>query len=166
MDSQHYPVYYQSYIDKVPEGNLIDLLEFSLNESFKSLVMIPEDKGNYAYEEGKWTIKQILQHVIDTERIFNYRALAFARGEKNEIMGFDHNAYADHGKAENRSIKSLLEEWKRLRASTIDLFKSFSEAQLEIKGKANGKELEVKQIGYVIIGHEMHHVSVIEQKYL
>lgn len=166
METQHYPVYYHAYIERVPEGEIVDLLDFSLAESLKTLVMIPESKGEYRYESGKWSIKDVLQHLIDTERIFNFRALAFARGEKNEIAGYDHNAYVDHANANRRSLKSLLEEYRRLRASTIDLFKSFDQDQLKLKGKANGQTLSVAQIGYVIIGHEMHHVGIIEERYL
>ncbi|MAY83772.1 MAG: damage-inducible protein DinB [Flavobacteriales bacterium] len=165
MDAQHYPVYYQSYIEKVPEGNLVDLLDFSLSESLKTLVMIPESKGDHRYEEGKWSIKDILQHLIDTERIFCFRALAFSRGEQNEIAGYDHDLYVQNANADQRSMKSLLEELRRLRASTIDLFKSLNDEQLKLKGKANGQVLSVEQIGHVIIGHEMHHVAIIEERY-
>lgn len=166
MDAQHYPVYYHSYIERVPEGELVELLDFSLAESLKTLVMIPESKGDYRYESDKWSIKDIIQHLIDTERIFNFRALAFARGDKNEIAGYDHDAYVERANADHKTMKSLLEEYRRLRASTIDLFKSFDEDLLELTGKANGQNLSVEQIGYVIIGHEMHHVGVIEDRYL
>lgn len=166
METQSFPVYYHSYIEKVPEGELIELFDFSLKESLRSLVMIDDEKGNYAFAEGKWTIKDILQHLIDTERIFCYRALAFARGDQTNIPGYDHNAYVESAQANQRSMKSLLEELKRLRASTIDLFSNLSEDQMKLKGTANGQELSVKQLAYVIIGHEMHHLSVINQKYL
>ncbi len=166
MDASNYPEYYRQYIERIPKGELIDLLPFSLNEALKTLVMISEEKGNYAYEEGKWTIKEVLQHLIDTERIFCFRALAFARGEKNEIAGFDHNEYTAESKAEKRTMKSLLEELKRLRASTIDLFGSMDAEMLGRSGTANGKKIGVDQIGYVIVGHEMHHVKMIEEKYL
>ena len=166
MDAQHYPVYYQSYIERVPEGNLVDLLDFSLSESLKTLVMIPESKGDHRYESGKWSIKDILQHLIDTERIFCFRALAFSRGEQNEIAGYDHDLYVQNANADQRSMKSLLEELRRLRASTIDLFKSLNDEQMKLKGKANGQVLSVEQIGHVIIGHEMHHVAIIEERYL
>lgn len=166
MNSQTYPVYYQGYIDKVPEEKLLEILQLTLSESLKSLVMISEEKGNYAYESGKWTIKDVLQHLIDTERIFCYRALAFARGESNDIPGYDHNAYVENANVGNRSMKSLLEEMKRLRSSTIDLFSTFNKETLERKGKANGQELSVEQIGHIIIGHEMHHIRIIEERYV
>ena len=166
MDSKKYPVYYQSYIDRVPEGELIDLFQFSLSEALKTLVMISEDKGNYAYDEGKWTIKQVVQHLIDVERILTYRALCFARGESTDLPGFDHDEYVNQSDPSHRSMKSLLEELKGLRATTINLFASFNEEMLARGGVANGVELKVHQQGFVIIGHLMHHVRVIETRYL
>jgi uncharacterized damage-inducible protein DinB len=166
MNPTNFPGYFKTYIEKVPEGALLESLQFSLNECMKSLVMIDDSKGNRAYAEGKWTIKELLQHMIDTERIFCFRALAFARGEKAEITGFDQDLYVKESNANQRSMKSILEEYKRLRASTIDLFQSFSDEAIKRKGVASNNELSVEQIGYVIIGHEMHHVSIIEERYL
>jgi len=166
MDSTGYPSFYQAYIEKIPNGELIDLFSFSLSESLKSLVMISEEKGNYSYEEGKWSIKTVLQHLIDVERILSYRALAIARGENNNIPGFDHDSYALESKGDHRTVKALLEELKRLRASTIDLFSSMDQDMLSKVGKANGYDFRPEQLGYVIIGHEMHHVSVLEERYL
>lgn len=166
IDLQTYPVYYHSYIEKVPKGEPLELLDFVLKESLKTLVMISEDKGSYRYAEGKWSIKDILQHLIDTERIFCFRALSFARGEQKEIFGYDHDAYVENAKADLRTVKSLLEELRRVRQSTIDLFQSFSDEMMFKKGKANGVELSVAQILYIILGHEIHHIGVIEEKYL
>lgn len=166
INVETFPVYYQSYISKVPDVDPLELLSFVQKESLKTLVMVSEDKGNYRYAEGKWSIKDILQHLIDTERIFCFRALSFARGEQNEIAGYDHNSYVDHGQADLRTVKSLLEEFKRLRQSTIDLFSSLSEEMLQAKGTANGVEFEVNQFIYIILGHEIHHIGVIEERYL
>ena len=166
MNSETYPEYYQSYIERIPEGDAFSLLEIGLKETLKSLVMVSEERANWAYAEGKWSIKEVLQHIIDTERIYAYRALSFARGESNAIQGYDHNPYAAASGANRRSLKELLEELKRLRASTIDLFKSFSEEMLQAKGNANNLEMTAEQIMYILIGHELHHIWVLEQKYL
>ncbi|MEQ8910068.1 MAG: DinB family protein [Vicingaceae bacterium] len=167
MKAETFPVYYHDYIKLVPEQtDPQELLDYSLKELFKSLAMVTEEKAEQAYAEGKWSIKDIVQHMIDTERIFCFRALAFARGEKQDIFGYDHNAYVNQAKANNRSLKAMLEELKRLRQSTKDLFESFDETMFARKGTANGKELSVEQIRLVIIGHEMHHLKVIESKYL
>lgn len=166
MDSKAYPEYYQSYIERIPEGDAFSLLELGLKETLKSLVMVSEEKANEAYAEGKWSIKEVIQHIIDTERIYAFRALSFARGENNAIRGYDHNEYAAASNANRRSLKELLEELKRLRASTVDLFKSFSDDMLQAKGNTNDLEMTAEQIMYILIGHELHHVWVLEQKYL
>lgn len=166
MNHNFYPVYYHSYISKVPEGNPMDLFSMSLKELLSSLAMVSDQQANESYAEGKWSIKEILQHLIDTERIFSFRALAFARGDQNEIQGYDHEAYAEKSNANQRTLKSLLEELKELRTSTQTLFQSFSSEMLQQSGIANGQKLKVEQLQYIIIGHEMHHLSIIEQKYL
>lgn len=167
MNSKTYPVYYQSYIDKIPENaDPFELLDYSLKELFKSLVMVSEDQSSVGYEEGKWSIKDLVQHLIDTERIFCFRALAFARGDENEIQGYDHDAYVVQANANHRTLKDLLEELKRLRQSTKDLFASFSDEMMKREGVANGQKLSVEQFLYIIIGHEMHHLKIIDTKYL
>lgn len=167
MNNPTPPVYYQNYIELVPKGNDPQaLFDYALKELFKSLVMVTEDKASKGYAEGKWSIKDIVQHLIDTERIFGFRALSFARGEKTKIFGYDHNQYVDAAMANYRSLKSLMEELKRLRETTKDLFASFSEQALQQKGVANGHELSVEQLRLIIIGHELHHLKVIESKYL
>ena len=166
MNSENYPDYYKGYIDRIPAGEPNQLLESGLKETLISLAMVSEEKAAESYEEGKWSIKDVLQHIIDTERIFCFRALSIARGEKEGISGYDHNAYAKRGEANQRTLKSLLEEYKRLRASTIDLFKSFSSTAYVEEGSANGLKFTPEQIQYIIIGHELHHINVIQQRYL
>lgn len=118
------------------------------------------------YAEGKWSIKEVVQHLIDTERIFCYRALSFARGEQGQIPSYDHNKYTAKYQANKRSLKSLLEEIKLVRVATISLFKSFSVNMLSNVGNANGLEITPEKILNVIIGHKLHHVWVLDQKYL
>lgn len=166
MDIQSFPVYYQGYIELVPKGDPLSLLQEVQKESIKSLAMITEQKANAAYAPRKWSIKDILQHIMDTERIFSYRALSFARGESMSLPGYDHDSYAKNASANERSFKDLLEEWKILRASTVALFKSFDATAMVKKGIANEKELSVQQILMVLIGHELHHIKIIEERYL
>lgn len=166
MDVKNYPVYYQAYIEKVPQGDPLLLLEAGVKESLRTLAMVSEEKANWAYAEGKWSIKDIIQHIIDTERILSFRALSFARGESSKINGYDHNSYVDEASANQRSLKDLLEELKRLRASTIDLFTSFTPEMLARKGNANGIDFIAEQFLYIILGHEIHHMDVIQQRYL
>jgi uncharacterized damage-inducible protein DinB len=167
MSHNNPPVYYQNYLDLLPNGvPPQELFDYSLKELFKCLVMFTEEQAAEAYAKGKWSVKDIVQHLIDTERIFCYRALVFARGDRNEILGYDHEVYVENAAAGQRSLKSMLEELKRLRQSTKDLFASFDEKMLGRKGKANGTELSVAELRCIIIGHEMHHLKVIESKYL
>ncbi len=166
MNIESYPEYYRPYIQKVPKGEPLAILKVVQKESLATLVMVSEDKAMHRYAEGKWSIKDIVQHLIDTERIFCFRALAFARGDKTNISGYDHDAYVVKAKADQRSMKSLLEEWKRVRSSTIDLFESFDAEMLKRKGIANEVEFAVEQFISIIIGHEMHHIQIIEQRYL
>ena len=166
MNSESYPTYFHPYISKIPDGDPIQLLEIGIKETLSTLVMVTEEKANFSYAKGKWSIKDIVQHLIDTERIFTYRALAIARGESVELIGYDHEAYVREANADSRSLKTLLEEYKRLRLSTIDLFSSFSKEVFKKRGNANGMEISVEQLQYILIGHELHHLWVIQQKYL
>ena len=166
MDIKTFPVYYQAYIAKVPKGDPILLLEHGVKETLKTLAMVSEEKANWAYAEGKWSIKDIVQHIIDTERILCFRALSFARGEKAKINGYDHDAYVDEAHGSSRSLKDLLEELNRLRASTIDLFKSLTPEMLARTGNANGTDFKAEQFLYIILGHEIHHMEVVQERYL
>lgn len=167
MNSANYPSYYRSYIDAIPENqDPMFLLENGFKETVKSLAMVTEEQANGSYQEGKWSIKEIVQHLIDCERIFCFRALSIARGEKKEIFGFDHDLYAKNSAANKRSLKGLLEEFQRQRHSTIDLFSSFTKEAIAQEGTANGLPIKPEQIQYIIIGHEMHHRRIIEERYL
>ena len=161
-----YPPYFKNYIDLVVEDNLKDALknqESDINNFFAS---IPEAKSNEAYAPGKWTLKELLQHIIDTERIFNYRALAFARKEYNSLPGFDENEYAANSDANNRNWKDLCEELIAVRKATVFLFNSFTEDVLHNSGLANNKPVTVLALGYVIAGHFIHHKIIAKERYL
>ena len=138
--------------------NVISVVDFYQN--------IPSEKLDHAYAEGKWTPKDILLHIIDTERVFVYRAMRIARQDKTEMVGFEQDDYIDAGKANNRTINSLIEEYKAVRNATIVLFDSFSDEELKSIGKANGSPVSVRAIGYIITGHENHHNNVIRERYL
>jgi len=166
MNSEHYPEYYKPYIEKIPAGDPMYLLEEGNRESMRVLALISESQANYRYQEGKWSIKEIIQHLIDSERVFCFRAMSFARGEKQQLAGYDHDSYAQNSQADYRPLKDLLEEMQSCRKSTIHLFKSFAAHMMDEVGNANGLDISVAQILHVIIGHELHHIHVIQQKYL
>jgi hypothetical protein len=124
------------------------------------------DKFDYSYAGGKWTIKDIIQHIIDAERIFTYRALRFSRNDKTELPGFDENIYVDDANGSKRSIMELLTELSAVRHSTMLLFKTFNEEQLLRIGIASNNPMSVRALGFVIIGHQNHHQKVFEERYL
>jgi len=162
-----YNPYYQPYIDKAEIsqsfGDALTSNGLLTHDFYKA---IPKNKLDYVYEKGKWTIKEILLHLIDAERVFAYRALRISRQDKTELAGFDQDDYVTTGNAVNRSIESLISEYKSVRQSTISLFNSFSDNDLKAIGTASGSIVSVRAIGHIIIGHENHHRQIIEERYL
>ena len=167
FNENEFAPFYANYIAKANNNlSIIDgLIQQSIIvvEFFKS---IPGDKLNYRYSEGKWTVKDILLHLIDAERIFAYRALRIARNDKTALHGFEENDYVIEAEADDRSISSLLEEYKMVRNSTICLFKSFKNEQMLRLGMASNCLVSVRAIGIIIQGHEKHHLEIIKERYL
>jgi uncharacterized damage-inducible protein DinB len=153
-------------MDKVNDLPLLDSLAIGKLETINFFKNIPKSKLEYQYEENKWTIKEILIHIIDTERVFNYRALQFARSEITNLEGFDENEFVLNAGLNTRTIDSILEEYSIVRDASIVLFKNFSEESLKRIGKANHNSLSVRAAGFLICGHETHHKEVIEERYL
>ncbi len=165
-DLNRVPEYFHKYISQVEEDDLMDALQKQTRSFLRFLKEIPKDKRNYRYAEDKWTIKEVLQHIIDTERVFCYRALCFARKEAASLPSFDENSYADNSKAGQRKWKEMVNEFESVRQSTITLFDSFDDEQMNASGTASGKSNYVAGIGFTIPGHVNHHVNVIKEKYL
>jgi hypothetical protein len=164
--ANEYAPYYKNYITLVPDGSLLEFLA-SQGESFASLLRtLPESKLLHRYAEGKWSIKDIAQHVIDSERIFAYRALSIARNDPHALPGFEENDYAAVANADDRNGEALAEDFTTARASTIALYKSFDESALTRKGIANNQPITVRSLGYIIAGHGLHHINVIKERYL
>lgn len=159
------PEFYRGYIQSVLDADYLDLLGNVYADAIAILDDISEKKANYAYAKDKWTIKDILQHIIDSERIFTYRMVAISRGEKQAILGYDHNDYVVCAKAKNRSFKSLLKEYKNLHLSTNDLIASFSNEMLQITGNANGSNIKVIDLIYINGGHQKHHINILKERY-
>lgn len=157
---------FATYVKEAGNINLIEELEISLHDFIKFVQNIPMDKFDYRYAEGKWTIKDIIQHLMDAERIFAYRALRFSRNDKTALPSFEENDYVDQTDANSRSIQSLLTEFSALRHSTLLLFKSFSEEQLKRIGTASNNQISVRALGVVTIGHQKHHQKVFQERYL
>jgi uncharacterized damage-inducible protein DinB len=167
LQPNEYAPYFETYINQVSdEYSLVEELEISVHRFIKFVQNIPLDKFDYRYAEGKWTLKDILQHLIDTERIFAYRALRIARNDQTPLPGFDENRYVDFAHANQREIKELMEEFKLVRQSTIHLFRTFSNEQLALMGTASDKLVSVRAIGFIISGHQNHHTNVFKERYL
>lgn len=161
-----YPNYFLKYINLSGDVNLQEELEICLHKFIKFVQNIPLDKFDYRYAEGKWTIKEIIQHIIDTERIFAYRALRISRNDKTLLPGFNENDYVDNSFGNLRSIQDLLTEMSVVRHATLSLFKSFSQEQLLRIGTVSDKQISVRAIGFIIIGHQKHHQMIFEERYL
>jgi uncharacterized damage-inducible protein DinB len=166
LPENEYAVYYSTYIKALNDVHLTEELEISLHDFIRLVQDIPMDKFDYRYAEGKWTIKDIILHLIDAERIFSYRALRIARQDKTPLPGFEENSYVDAANANSRSIQDLLGELSIVRHSTLALFKSFSEEQLKSLGTASEVEVSVRAIGFIIIGHMKHHQRIFKERYL
>lgn len=161
-----FATYFKNYINMVEEDEVLVALKRS-TKKFKQLCkLLNEENTADKYAADKWTIKEMLVHIIDTERIFSYRALCFARNEQGVLPGFDHNEYVTHSNANNRSFKSIRKEFFAVRKSTTLLFKSFDETMLNKVGVMNDNKLSVVGIGFVITGHQQHHINVLYEKYL
>ena len=160
------PQFYKAYLETIENVQLIEELEVSLHDFRKFVQNIPMDKFDYRYEKNKWTIKDIIQHLIDSERIFAYRALRFARNDNTVLPGFDENSYAENTTANLRSIQDLLSEMAVVRQATLSLFKSFTQEQLMKFGVASDNQIQVCAIGFIIIGHQKHHQNIFKERYL
>jgi hypothetical protein len=161
-----YADFYKSYIQVLEDVELIEELEICLHEFIKFVQNIPMDKFDYRYEVGKWTIKEIIQHLIDSERVFSYRALRISRNDKTPLPGFNENDYVDNSNGNDRNLQGLLTELAVVRQATLSLFNSFSQEQLTKVGIASNNEVSVRAIGFIIIGHQKHHQKIFAERYL
>ena len=160
------PPFYRGYINNVKDYDMYEIISLSNREALEVIRSIPEAKGEFRYTPGKWSIKELLCHMIDFERIFAYRALRFARNDKTPLPGFEENDYAPEANAHGRSIREIADQMERLRRTTIDLFESFTPDMLSRKGLASNSELSVVNLGFIIPGHETHHRKVLQERYL
>lgn len=160
-----YP-FYKAYTDLLGDAELMDTLQRQLEHFPEFIESIPDDKLPFAYRPEKWTIAQVLLHVIDCERIFQYRALRFSRDDQSILPGFDQDSYAEKSKAESRSKESIIEEYKIVRKSTISLFANLDRTDLEKTGTASNLRWSVAALGFVICGHQKHHRNIIRESYL
>jgi hypothetical protein len=165
-DLSRVPEFFHGYISKVKEDDLMSALAKSTSELFILLKSIPAEKQDYRYADGKWTVKEVVQHMIDGERVFTYRALRFARKDDTPLPGFDENLFAQTAKADKRNWNDLVEEFSALRKASEAMFASFDNEQLEAEGVASESPIYVLGIGYIVAGHVNHHCQIIKERYL
>ncbi len=159
--------FYHGYLNTVPsKGTPQSLLKKTFKEAQQLLGALPEEKGNYAYEPGKWTIKQVLIHLIDAERVFAFRALWGIRGDRAPLPGFNQDFWMEEAKVEERSMKDLLKEWKTVREGTLALLSQCSEEQSKFLITASNWKVSVRALFFIIIGHQLHHINVLRERYL
>ncbi len=163
--TSEYHAFYQTYIDKLPNEDLISILKDQKKEFVIFLKGLQEKDLKHAYAEGKWTVAQSLQHVIDTERIFQYRALTIAREDLTPLPGFDQDAYVPVSKAERRSLSSLIKEFEVVRDAGIALFESFEEEMYCKIGEASKSQLSPRAAGFILAGHQKHHLVLFKSHY-
>ena len=162
-----YAPFHENYLKHVPSrGTAQSLLKSTLRDIQKMLGSLPEEMGDHSYEPGKWTIKQMLMHLIDTERVFSYRLLSFMRGDRIALPGFNQDIWMEEVDVRQRSIKDLLKEWKAVRDNTLFLHDQCSEAQSQFTGMASNWKVSVRAYFFIIIGHQLHHVAVLRERYL
>ncbi len=158
--------YIQRYLDLIPFSDWLKEMGNSFDDTVAVYRSFTEEQGNYAYAEGKWTLKEVLQHIIDAERIYAYRALRFARQDKTVLPGWDEVSYGLTYDVKNRSTESLLQEFEAVRRSSVLFFTHLDVSQLSASGTANGNELSVELLGKLIVGHNIHHLNVIKERYI
>lgn len=166
LNSTEYASYYSKYVDLVPEGDLTSILLQQMNETVDILKGLTEQQAHFSYGVGKWSIKEVIGHITDTERIMGYRLLSFARGEKAELPGYDDNEYVRNAYFNSLSLQDHLDNFKITRESTLQLIKSLPKEAYIRRGKANGSEVSVRAIVCIIAGHELHHRKLIEECYI
>ena len=158
--------YYANYIATLGDVELMEMLKKQLKNFPSFISSIPKDKFHYSYAEGKWTVAQVLVHILDTERVFQYRALRFARNDKTPLPGFDQDLFVAESKAENWSREEVLENYKIIRKSTIALFEKFSDEDLNKVGIASNSPMSVAALGFICCGHQRHHRNILRERYL
>ena len=165
-DRSEYAPYYEGYISLVANTDIRATLAGQPAELRKVFSELAEEKGTFTYETGKWSIKELLGHIIDGERMFAYRAFRISRGDKTPIEGFEQKDYIENARSNERSFADLLDEFELLRVANLLMFDHMTETDLLRSGSANNVEITVRSIGYIMAGHVVHHVNILNERYL
>ncbi len=161
-----YPEYFKRYISLVGGEDVLEYFKNQTDSLANVLGSIPSEKLHYSYAEGKWTVADVAQHLMDTERVFCYRLLTFARGDKAEIAGFEEDEYAENVDTRSRTADSIINEYRSVRSATVTLLENLDQEAIGRSGVASGRQVSVRALAYMIAGHELHHLGVIKVRYL
>ena len=160
-----YPSFFAGYVDRVPEVDVAGALRAQIGVLGELAAAVSPEREAYAYAAGKWTIRQVVGHLGDAERVFSYRALCFARADRTPLPGFDENAYVDHARFNDTRLSDLVEELVLLRSANLKMLGALDEGQWSATGTANGRAMSVRALAYVMTGHVRHHLVVLRDKY-
>ena len=163
---KEYAAYYAGYVALVPDGDFLMLLEQQGKDTQNLLRPVSEEQSQYRYAADKWSIREVVGHVADSERVFTYRALRFARGDATPLPGYDEKSWGKVSSAHGRTLASLLDDLVTLRAATLSLFRGFTDGEFARSGVANNAPATVRALTYIVAGHERHHVNVLMERYL
>jgi len=165
-EKSEYFEYYDAYVKLVPEGEITTILEQERQHTLELLKGVTAERAEYRYAPGKWSLKEVLGHVVDMEWVFTYRALSFARGNPAPLPGVDQDAFLANGNLATRDLQDVLTEFSHLRNADTRLFASLDDATLDRRGTASGYEFSVRALLYIIAGHQIHHLRVLRDRYL
>ncbi len=165
-DATEYDDYYGLYIGQVPDGDLLEILRGGVARTAAALDGLPPERETYRYEPGKWTLREVLGHVVNVERVFSFRALCFARRDPSPLPGMDQDVWAANCNAGDRTVSALLDDLAHARASSVAMLESLPEDAWDRRGIASGFEFTVRACAYILAGHEIHHRRVLEARYL
>ncbi len=164
--SSEFPEYYQAYVNKVDTDDLIPTLQTNLDQVVDFFQNIPEHKYDHKYEEGKWSIKEVLIHLSDVERVMSYRAFRISRNDKTKIEGYDHNAYIFDHDFSHRTKEDAIQDFINVRKASESLLKSIPTSSYTLEGNANGSPITTRSLAYILVGHSLHHMDILKERYL
>jgi DinB superfamily len=164
--ADEYVPYYHKYVSLVPDGDLVEILRSQIGDTTSLLRSVAEERASYRYAPGKWSIKEVVGHLSDVERIMTHRALRIARADTTPLPGFDENAYVPAGNFESRSLASLTNELAKVRGATIAFFETLEPDAAARRGTANNNPISARALAYSVAGHELHHVRLLRERYL
>lgn len=165
-DQTEYAPFYAGYVSHVPEGDILTILEQGVQTTSSLLKELSPSQADFRYAPGKWSVKEVLGHIVDAERIFAYRALRFSRGDQTPVPGFEQEGYIQHANFGARPLKDLIAEFETVRQATLFLFRNLDDAAWQRKGTASGAEVSVRALAYIMAGHEIHHREILRTRYL